>query len=216
MQENKKTYTHVIWDFNGTILDDLDIGIDAANQMLRARGLAEIPSRDAYRALMRFPIQDYYADLGFDFEKEDYFRVLAPEWVALYEAQVERCGLVAEVAETLASVKDKGVHQLVLSAANLEQLHRLLRHLGVEDYFEEVLGVSDFYAVGKTALAKDWRERHPKAVPLFIGDTDHDALAAQTMGADCLLFTGGHQTKERLSACGKPLIDRIGSLLDWL
>lgn len=212
----KKNYTHVIWDFNGTILDDMDIGIDAANVMLRARGLAEIPDREAYRALMRFPIRDYYADLGFDFEKEDYYTVLAPEWVALYEAAVDTCGLVPEVAETLAAVRDRGIPQVVLSAANLDQLTRLLDRLGVTHYFEEILGVSDFYASGKTGLAEAWRARHPEAVPLFIGDTDHDALAAEAMGADCLLFTGGHQTKDRLSACQKPLIDHIGALLEHL
>ncbi len=212
----KKVYTHVIWDFNGTILDDMDLGIAAANQMLRARGLPEMSDREVYRDLMRFPIRDYYADLGFDFDKEDYYKVLAPEWMALYEAGVEDCGLVPEVAETLAGVKDKGIPQLVLSAASMGQLRHLLTHLGVIDYFEEILGLDNIYAADKTALAKDWRARHPDAVPLFIGDTDHDALAAEAMGADCLLFAGGHQSKKRLSTCGKPLIDRIGRLLDWL
>lgn len=212
----KKKYTHVVWDFNGTILDDMDIGIEAANHMLRARGLPEIQNREAYRSLMRFPVRDYYADLGFDLAKEDYYTVLAPEWVALYEAAVDTCGPVPEVAETLAAVQDRGIKQLVLSAANLTQLTDLLGRLGVSHYFEEILGVSDFYAAGKTGLAEAWRARHPDAVPLFIGDTDHDALAAEAMGADCLLFTGGHQTKKRLSACGKPLIDRIGALLEYL
>ena len=76
-------YTDIVWDFNGTLLDDIRAGIDAVNEMLARRDLATIQSVEQYRELFCFPIIDYYAKLGFDFEKEDYYSVLAPEWVAL-------------------------------------------------------------------------------------------------------------------------------------
>ena len=78
-------YTAVIWDFNGTIADDIDLGIGAVNKMLAERGLPILSTREEYRAKLRFPIKDYYADLGFDFSKEPYEK-LAHEWIALYNA----------------------------------------------------------------------------------------------------------------------------------
>ena len=50
------TYTHVIWDFNGTILDDVQIGIDSVNVLLRKRGLPTVASVDADREVFEFPI----------------------------------------------------------------------------------------------------------------------------------------------------------------
>lgn len=212
----KKVYTHVIWDFNGTILDDIDLGIVSVNRMLEERGLPVIPDRAYYREIMRFPIRDYYAELGFDFEKEDYYQVLAPEWVGYYLAGEGSCGLMPGVVETLEAIRQKGLRQLVLSASDLPQLRGQLSRLGVDGYFDEVLGLDNIYAADKTALARAWRERNPQAVPLFIGDTDHDDLAAEAMGADCVLYTGGHQSEKRLSTCGKPLIKQVTELLTLL
>ena len=65
------THTHLIWDFNGTILQDMDLGIRCTNTMLTERGLPVIPSVEAYREIFGFPIDEYYRRLGFDF-------VLAP------------------------------------------------------------------------------------------------------------------------------------------
>lgn len=214
--EEKKIYTHVIWDFNGTILDDVDLCIDCVNRMLRDRDLPVIPDRDYYKSIMSFPIEDYYRVLGFDFEREDYHRVLAPEWVAYYLAGEGACGLMPRVIDTLNAIREKGIPQLVLSASRLEQLQAQLKRLGVEGYFEEVLGLDNIYAASKTGLAEAWRRAHPDAVPLFIGDTDHDALAADAMGADCVLYTGGHQSAERLASCGKPMIPVISDILGRL
>ena len=67
-------YTAVIWDFNGTIADDIDLGIGAVNKMLAERGLPILSTREEYRAKLRFPIKDYYADLGFDVDMGPLFQ----------------------------------------------------------------------------------------------------------------------------------------------
>ena len=53
-------YKTVIWDFNGTVLDDLDICIESVNTLLRARGIKELESREEYRSVFGFPIIKYY------------------------------------------------------------------------------------------------------------------------------------------------------------
>ena len=209
-------HTHLIWDFNGTVLDDVCLGMTCTNTMLEARGLPTLDSKATYRRVFGFPIDAYYRSLGFDFEKEDYDTVLAPEWVALYLAGEDTCPLREGVIDALHSVRACGVQQIMLSATNLPQLQAQLNRLGLAAEFEEVLGLDNIHARSKKALAVEWKARNPHARPLFVGDTLHDADVADAIGADCILLTGGHQDRERLAARGKPVIDSLAEILSYL
>ena len=85
----------------------------------------------------------------------------------------------------------------------------IVSELGVSDCFDEVIGLDNIHAESKLHLAKKWRESNPEARILYVGDTVHDAENARILGADCLLFTGGHQSRRRLAKCGFPMIDNI-------
>ncbi len=209
-------YTHLIWDFNGTLLDDVRHGIDCVNPMLAARGLPTLPDVNAYRNVFDFPIEDYYRRLGFDFDREDYKTVLAPEWVARYLAGEASCPLMPGAAETVRAVAARGIPQLVLSASDVAMLRRQLMRLGLIDAFSEIRGLDNIHAHGKIALALAWRDENPDANPLFIGDTTHDADVAAAIGADCVLYTGGHQSRDRLATCGVRLVDTPAEILDLL
>jgi phosphoglycolate phosphatase len=65
-------------------------------------------------------------------------------------------------------------------------------------------------------LAARWREAHPEAKILYVGDTTHDAENAKVLEADCLLFAGGHHSRSRLEACGYPVIGRIEEIVEYL
>lgn len=214
--QNRKSYTHVIWDFNGTVLDDVRLGIDCVNTMLAKRGLPIIPNEGVYRRVFGFPIDEYYRRLGFDFEREDYDTVLAPEWVALYLKGEKTCPVNPGVTDTIEAIRSRGILQVMLSASDLGQLEGQLARIGLSDAFEEVLGLDNIHARSKKKLAIAWKQRHPEANPLFVGDTEHDADVANAIGADCLLFTGGHQSAEHLASLGKPLISSIPELLAYL
>lgn len=209
-------YTDIVWDFNGTLLDDIKAGIDAVNDMLSRRGLATIDSVEQYRALFCFPIIDYYAKVGFDFEKEDYYTVLAPEWVALYMENYKHSTLSAHAVQTLQALRDRGYTQTLLSATELDMLKGQLRDLGLEQYFCEVWGLDNIHAGGKLARAVAWREAHPNAKALFVGDTIHDWEVANAAGADCVLYCGGHQSRAQLEGCGCPILDSLSELEDFL
>ena len=213
--EEALKYTHLFWDFNGTIFSDMQAGIDAVNRMLCERGLPIIPDMAAYREIFDFPIKDYYEKLGFDFEKEPY-EVLAPIWVELYLENSRFSGIVEGVNEVVKAVADTEVKQVILSACEKNMLCSQLKDLGIIEYFDEIIGLDDIHAAGKLHLAREWREKNPDANILFVGDTIHDAETAEVLGADCLLFTGGHQSKARLSAKGCKTIDGIMEILDYL
>lgn len=190
-------YNYVIWDFNGTIFDDVQIGIDSLNVLLERRGLPLVKSKNEYRAWFMFPIIEGYKKIGFDFEKESYDDV-AVEWVKEYLEREHTAEIIPGVIEVLEFFKHQGVKQVVLSASEISMLKRQLSLLGVIEYFDEVLGLDNVKAAGKTDIALSWRKSHSEDALLFVGDTDHDHQVAVAMKADCILVSAGHQSHERL------------------
>ena len=190
-------YDRVIWDFNGTILDDVETGIVSVNKLLRDRGLKTLNSKEEYRAVFGFPVRDYYERLGFDFSKEPY-EVIAPLWVEQYMINVKNAVIFDGVVEAMELFKSQGIGQVLLSATELSMLKGQISELGIADNFEEVLGMGDIHASSKEGLAIEWRKKHQSDKVLLIGDTDHDLQVAKAIGADCVLISQGHQSEEYL------------------
>ena len=197
-----------IWDFNGTILNDVRTGIDSVNYLLRERDLPLIENEERYREIFRFPIQDYYRRLGFDFEKEPY-EVIAPLWVEQYLARVSDAPLYDDVKKTLDRFRALGIRQVILSATERSMLLGQLSSLELLDYFEEVMGLDNIHAASKLSLAEDFRGRHPNDRAIFLGDTDHDVETARALGADCYLIARGHQSEKYLKGLGVPTFQTL-------
>lgn len=214
--ETEPAFTHLIWDFNGTVLDDVQICVDSINRMLAARGLPVFPDCDAYRERFCFPVIEYYRSVGLDLEQEDYYTVLAPEWIAHYVEAEPTCGLVPGVLPMLRYAREAGYRQILLSATQEDQLRAQVTRLGIADYFDELCGNDNIHAAGKIHLVEAWLAAHPGARPLFIGDTEHDAEVAESVGAACVLYTGGHQSEARLARTGHPLIRHMEELAGFL
>lgn len=207
-------YTHIIWDFNGTILNDLEPCIDVLNVMLKNRGLCPC-SKERYKEIFGFPIKQYYEIAGFDFTKEDY-GVLADEWAALYLEKSQNSTLCDGVSEALEFFNTKGVPQIILSATEQNMLNAQLSALGIAHYFKETLALSNLYAFSKVELGKSWVERVKPEKALFIGDTLHDFETASAMGVDCVLIASGHQSEKRLQAAGAPVFNTVFELIEAL
>ena len=190
-------FDKVIWDFNGTILDDVETGILSVNKLLRDRGLSTLRNKEEYRGVFGFPVRDYYERLGFDFSKEPY-EVIAPLWVEQYMINVKNAGIYEDVAETMDRFSADGTGQVLLSATEYNMLRGQIEELGLADRFEEILGMGDIHASSKEGLAKEWRERHQDDRVLLIGDTDHDLQVAKAINAECVLVSRGHQSEKYL------------------
>lgn len=211
-----KNYTHIAWDFNGTILNDLDASLSAANALLEQYKLPTLPDLDAYREVFGFPVIDYYRRIGFDFDRIPY-SVLAPEWVAYYKRFAANVTYFAEIPTLLEKLRQASIPQMIVTASYRGLIEEQLAELGIQDYFEELLALDNINAESKTALAARWREMNPNARPLFIGDTEHDLETARAMGADCLLVASGHRPYGALSKCSDAVVLRdLGELLKWL
>lgn len=193
-------YTHLIWDFNGTLYDDVDAGIESANDLLAAHALPTFSCRETYRETFGFPIVDYYRRLGFDFSRTPYAD-LAVEWVAYYMERSRGAGVFDDVVKTLTRAKERGVSHWVLSATELGMLERQIESLGIHGWFDGLLGLDNIHAYSKAEIGLQWRREHPDARVLLIGDTDHDAEVAAAMGVDCALVARGHQNRKKLESC---------------
>lgn len=205
-----KQFKHVIWDWNGTLLDDIDVSMDALNVLLKQEALPLVLDKSEYRKYFQFPVIEYYKKVGFDFDKTP-FEVLAQEYMRYYQPHSMDCSLHEGVEHVLRKVQKAGLHQYLLSASDLSFLHEQLDNYDIEHYFEAVCGLDNIHAHSKAELAKQFVQSNgfTKAQVVFIGDSVHDHEVAQYAGCSSILIANGHEDKEKLKKTGSPVVDRI-------
>lgn len=203
----------VLWDWNGTLLDDRDFTLSCLNALLEEFGYPQRYGVDAYLELFDFPIEEYYKKAGFDFARHPY-PLLAERFMARYNPGAGRCRPTAAAVETLAAVRGMGVRQVVLSATRQDTLHRQVAEQGLTGFFDELLGLGDIYGKSKVQAGRDWMARAgiDPHTAVMVGDTLHDAEVAAAMGARCVLVTTGHHSRSRLLTAGCPVIDALSQL----
>lgn len=193
---------HIIWDWNGTLLDDVAACVEAMNCMLAKRRLGVL-SLERYREIFGFPVRDYYRELGFDLEHEDW-DALAKEFHFHYDITARTASLREGILPVLKALKGRGVCMSILSASETSILQRMLGARGIASHFSKAYGLDNLHAASKLSLG--FRLLEEVAVParrvLLIGDTIHDHDVASELGCRCLLLGGGHQSDARLTACG--------------
>ena len=209
-------YSHVFWDWNGTLFDDVEWCINVINTMLVKRGLSTLSSVSEYHCAFCFPVIEYYRNVGFDFNKEP-FDVLAAEYIGLYHSgNSGNCGLFPAAKSVLAEVWRMGITQTILSASEICNLVAQVEPFSIISYFDELLGLTDIYASSKVDVGIDYIRRKGIISAILIGDSKHDFEVAQKLGIDCMLIPNGHQSKETLLTCGVPVLDDISFVLDFL
>ena len=201
----------VLWDWNGTLLDDLTYAIGVRNRTFPAFGLPRIGSVAEYHRQFTFPVRRYYERAGVT---DETFVAVAHAWMAEYVRGFDTVPLHGDAVETLARFAAAGVRQAVLSATRRDMLESQIARFPIRAYFTDVLGLSDIYARSKEAVGLDYLARCgvPAASTLMIGDTLHDAEVAAGLGTKCVLCVAGHQSRERLLTAGVPVIGTLEEL----
>lgn len=197
-------YDCVLWDWNGTIIDDCGIGLEAFNRVLEGRGRGRV-SLDFYRSHVTTPIRDLYA-LFFDLD-ETPFAELDGEFNRHYAERAGDFALTKGILFVLRRFQDAGVRQAILTSSWAHVVERNARLLGVRSFFDAVLGGRSLSDGSKVERARIYIEENgiaPKRC-LVIGDTAHDAEVALALGADCVLCGFGHQSRAVLERCGFPI-----------
>ena len=205
---------YVLWDFNGTLINDVEACLKNINDLLIKYDKKPIDLK-TYREVFTFPVIDYYKGVGI-IEKDEEFDSIAHEWMNGYYAMEKDLKVFENTYANLERVHNLGLRQGVLSASSIEQLTRLLDQHDLTKYMDNILGLTDIYANGKVEIGMNFIQNHqlkPDEVVL-IGDTFHDYEVAREMGINCILCSRGHQSYDILKSTGCIVVEDIDEIFE--
>lgn len=203
----------IIWDWNGTLLNDTELCVQTMNEMLAKRNLQQL-SVTEYKEVFSFPVKDYYQKIGFNFITEP-FEIPALEFIENYNGRVQTCTLHENSITVLKYFQSVGIRQFILSAMKQDALNLCLEQQQVNHFFDHVSGLDNHYAASKLEngqqLISEFDLNTNQLV--LIGDTIHDFEVARTLGCHCILIANGHQSRHILQSVGVQVLDEIAQLL---
>ena len=208
-----KRYKVVIWDWNGTLADDVEASLLATNDILKNHGKEPIDMVQYYEYIDT-PISRFYAHM-FNLDEVP-MSVIGPEFSAYYPKYFE--GLHQGAGRLLRALQHAGVRQVILSSSYADCIMRDAERFEVLPYFERILAADDLLAGSKVERGKAWIESQ-EIVPgdmVMIGDTLHDFDTARAMGVDCILCAIGHQSEKDLRTAGVPVVTEFSQLSEML
>jgi phosphoglycolate phosphatase-like HAD superfamily hydrolase len=210
---------HVVWDWNGTLFDDLHVVLEAVNAGLAPFGAGPI-GLDQYREHYTRPVRVFYDRLLSRQISDDDWQDLDTRFHRGYLDLLHQARPHPEALSALDLVHARGHRQSLLSMFPHQELLPLVDRLGMTAYFDRIDGLRGTPGDTKAAyLEAHLREliggTRPSSV-LVVGDTPDDAAAARHVGAQCVLLHNGAHHREVLEACGVPVVDRlIEAVGDW-
>lgn len=211
MGTHGKYRTHLVWDWNGTLLDDNIAVVGATNAAFGEVGVAPI-TLDQYRETYCIPIPRFYERLMGRLPTDAEWDRMDVIFRRHYTEQRDACGLTEGAAELLAQWQQAGRSQSLLSMYGHDELVPVVRGYGIERHFVRVDG-----RTGRSGGSKaQHMERHFAALDsisaehtVIIGDAVDDAVAAAHVGARAVLYTGGSHSRASLEAAGVPVVDTL-------
>ena len=208
---NFKNIDVIIWDWNGTLLNDVAVSIKSMNQMLLRKNISVL-TVEKYKSIFTFPVREYYIKAGIHLDEHNWDKV-AMEFISNYRKNIVHAELHSDTFEMLEFFKSKMKKQFILSAMEQNFLEYSVRERGIISYFERVIGLNNHYASSKLKNAKILAEEcnFPPEKICMIGDTAHDFEVAGEVGMSCILVSNGHLACDRFSGLNCPL---VGNLLE--
>jgi len=207
---------YIIWDWNGTLIDDAWLFVEIMNGELKERNLPLITTLD-YRKQFTFPVKKYYENLGFNFEKEN-FKKVGYNFIQKFKKRKFEAQLFPNTIQLLNLAEQQGIKQSIVSAQENSLLNETVKHYQVDQYFQSISGIEHYYADNKIQIAKKLREKinYPNENIVIIGDSSHDFDVAQALGVECILFSGGHYSKKRLQKNNCVIIEQHNELKKYI
>ena len=213
--------THILWDWNGTLLDDTRAALDTLNIMLARRHGKPI-TMEFYRDNFAFPVKPFYRSIGVCLENEDW-DALAQEYHDTYAEQPKR--LNPEALAALEMARAGGARQSIISALEQDLLSEITERLGVAKYMDFVYGVDNLDGFGKIDRAHELL-RAIRNSPSFlspssfvlVGDSLHDREVSDALGVGCILCAQGSHAAwrlEKVAPVAETLPEAVQMALSW-
>jgi phosphoglycolate phosphatase-like HAD superfamily hydrolase len=199
---------HIVWDWNGTLLDDLGLVVEATNASLALFGVGPVTADEHRRDFIR-PITAYYEGVVGRPISSAEFEDLDREFHSAYNRGAPSLGLTRGVPDLLAGY---GPHQSLLSMWFHKDLVPAVERHGLAAHFRRVDGLRATVGGGHKAplLKLHLAEMSlDGADVVLIGDSVDDAEAAASVGAGAVLYSGGFTHVDKLRAVGVPVVDSL-------
>lgn len=201
---------HVVWDWNGTLLDDLEVVLGAVNVAMATLDGPPVDG-DIYRTHFTRPIQHFYEGLLGRSISESEWHLLNDTYHEAYYSQVHDAPLAFDALDALARVDGLGWNQSLLSMTPQARLEWVVADHGLFDRLQPVTGLP-----GQTGgLKAEHMELHLDRQNLVgpqvavIGDTPDDVTAARAVGAVAILYDSGSHHREQLDEVGVPVVNSL-------
>ena len=204
----------ILWDWNGTLLDDTEAALATLNEMIAVRGGQPI-GMEFYRDHFAFPVRPFYDKIGIVAHDEDEWNGIAREYHEVYGRQPKKLNPLAVTALEMA--KEAGCRQSIVSALRQDLLEADMARNGVTKYFERICGSDNLDGASKLDRARDLLAELSSPRFALIGDALHDKEVADALGIDCILCAQGSHAAWRLRAVaptGETLVDALKLALE--
>jgi phosphoglycolate phosphatase-like HAD superfamily hydrolase len=199
-----------VWDWNGTLVNDLPAVVHAMNAALASVGGPQI-TEDDHRRDFRRPVVGYYAYvLGRPVDIEE-FAHLDRVFHEAYQVRRPSCQLTTDAEPALRAWVGS---QSLLSMWFHDELVPAVDGYGLTRHFARIDGLRRplraAFAHKEPYLAAHLAALQLDGVPVvLIGDTVDDAHAATAVGAGCVLYAGGFTDPDQLRATRAPVADTL-------
>ena len=188
---------HIIWDWNGTLLDDTEAALKTLNIMIERRGGKPI-GMEFYLDTFAFPVRPFYDMIGIGAKSEDEWNEIAREYHETYLVQPK--GLNGGAVAALEAAKAAGCSQSMLSALRQDYLDVQMKEYGIDKYFDCIYGSNNLHGASKVDRARELIARLAAPHLVMIGDAVHDKEVADALGVPCVLVAQGSHAAWRLRA----------------
>ena len=197
---------HIVWDWNGTLLDDLHVVIEAVNLSMGALGLDPIDEH-GYRDHFTRPVRAFYDSLFGRPIRDEEWELLNQGFHQHYYTLVPAAQLAPDAERALARAEERGWGQSLLSMSPQSYLEAVVAGTGIDHYFDSIDGLSGPTGGTKAQHLQDHVDGLgvDPALTVIIGDTPDDAAAARHVGASVILYDGGSHHLPALEEVGVPL-----------
>ena len=200
---------HFIFDWSGTLVDDLPPVIHATNAVMRHHGVPEL-TREQFLHEFELPFARFYARKlpGAD------LATLEPIFHEAFVQSTEKASPLPHAEAFLRFCQSTGRRCYVLSAAHPDHLQKQAADFSFLPFFDEVhAGIRDKTAEIHAILA---RHRLDPTETVFIGDMTHDVETAHHGGVRSIAVLTGYQDAARLASARPDVIIRDLSHLQQL
>lgn len=208
---------NIIFDFNGTILDDAYLCYDIERIMFKDIGLTLFDFND-YKDNFIHPVSAYYELLGIKNEEHNYDELNKIFFDEYKKRYLKEAKVFPNAKETFMYLKNRGYNLYILSATEINTLKEQLKYYGIDQFFDELVASNKIDGKGKIEYGKEFVDSHhfDKTNTLLIGDTDHDYETAIALNINILMFASGHNSYNRLSKLTKNIVSSYLEIRDYI